>query len=125
MRERWAEKDLQKLSDQINEELEIDDDTLFDQSLACSNPDVDSDSETVKKECSSSKALKKYWWVDEFMDYVNKTGDPDKCRVKPDEVRNTLCLYMKKKISFQTCFETEIWFVGVFWYFESVRIFMI
>jgi hypothetical protein len=101
-RQSWAGKDQEKLSQQLNADLGDvdDDDMLFDQTVACKNPDVDSDSETVKKECSSSRAMKNYWWVDEFKDYVNKAGDPEKCRVKPDEVRNTLYLYRRFILDF-------------------------
>ena len=102
-RQKWADKESQELYNKLNESDDMDD-VSMEEDLRVVSPDTESDSETVKKECSSSKALKKYWWVDEFQVYVNKDGDPEKCRVKPHEVRNTLSLYMIFEITSQLHF---------------------
>ena len=70
----------------MKNELESIDVASFEEDMASRSVDIDSDSETVKKECSSSKTFKKYWWVDELKDYMSKAGDQEKCHMKANEV---------------------------------------
>jgi len=57
-----------------------------DESEGASNFGSDSEDDRVKQECNSEKALKKYWFLDEFAGLVDKRGHPDTCRVKPKAI---------------------------------------
>jgi len=57
-----------------------------DESESAANFGSDSEDDRVIQECNSQKALKKYWFVDEFDGLVDKRGHPDTCRVKPRDI---------------------------------------